>query len=78
MPSDISNMTREERDALATHALNQKNAAKSRAEKYRAKKREDGFTQISVWVPKEKSAEFKRAFEAHVAKKLAEKVERKE
>jgi hypothetical protein len=72
MPNDISGMTREERDALATHALNQKNTAKKRAEKYRAKKREEGFTQISIWVPKDRASEFKRAFDAHVMKKASE------
>jgi hypothetical protein len=70
--TDISSLSRDERDALAQHALRLKSDAKARAEKYRAKKLEAGFTQISVWVPKAKAADFKRAFDAHVTKKMSE------
>ena len=68
MTTDINKLSREERDALASIALEQKAASKARAKSFREKKKAKGFVQISIWVPAPKKDEIKSAFERYVKK----------
>lgn len=73
MADDLSNMTQSQRDALAQRALKQQKAARSRAEAYRARKQDAGLVQLSVWVPKSKAKQAKKAFGEYAQKLMNEK-----
>lgn len=72
MPDDLRKLTAKERDGLAIAALTASEKSRRRATKYRAKKKADGMTQISIWVPVSRAKHFKAAFEKHVRDALNE------
>ena len=73
MVDSISKLTDQERDALASTALETAIKSRQRAKEYRDRKRAKGMVQIAIWVPSDRAKALKKAFEQHVTKIMAEK-----
>jgi hypothetical protein len=72
MSDDLSGMTQAQKDALAARALKLQKAAQKRSEAYRDRKKKAGMVQISVWVPEDRAADFRRTFQRHVEKVMSQ------
>lgn len=62
---------KETQAALAEAMLRQRELARARSAEHRKKQIEAGLTQITIWVPKAKSKEFRQHFESIVEKSAA-------
>ena len=76
--SDVSNLSKEQRDALAARALEDRNKARNRAAAYRQRKGEKGLVQVSVWVPEDRRDDLRKLFQDHADKvRIQDQAEKK-